>query len=358
MRFAFTPDQLLFRDSLRAVLSRECTPAVVRATWSREDGRAPGLWKTLAELGIVGLTAPESSGGLGLSALDLVLLLEECGRAALPEPIVETTAVAVPLLAELGREDALSSVARGDTVIAVGLEAAGEYVTYATLAERLVLQRGDDLHLVPREADTLEAQPSVDGSRRLSRVRWEPSVATLLVGGTEGRAAIDRAFDRGALATASVLLGLARHMLDLTVEYVKVRKQFGSAIGSFQAVKHHLADALLAIEMARPVVARAAYTVSAPAPRDASLHVSMAKACASDAALLTARAALQCHGAIGYSFEHDLHLWMKRAWALAASWGDAAWHRRRVGRLIPRATTSATTTGTMTTSDATTKRGT
>jgi alkylation response protein AidB-like acyl-CoA dehydrogenase len=354
MRFAFTPDQLLFRDSLRAVLAKECTPAVVRAAWSREDGRAPGLWATLAELGVVGLTAPESSGGLGMGALDLALLLEECGRVALPEPIVETTAVAVPLLAELGREDDLASVARGESVIAVGLEDAGDYVTYAPIAERLVLQSGDDLHLVPRDAVTLEAQPSVDGSRRLSRVRWEPSVATLLVGGTEGRAAIERAFDRGALATASVLLGLARQMLDLTVEYVKVRKQFGSAIGSFQAVKHHLADALLSIEMARPLVTRAAYTLSAPRPEHAPLHVSMAKARASDAALLTARAALQCHGAIGYSVEHDLHLWMKRAWALSASWGDAAWHRRRVGMLIPSATTTTDTTK----NEAATKRGT
>jgi alkylation response protein AidB-like acyl-CoA dehydrogenase len=112
-----------------------------------------------------------------------------------------------------------------------------------------------------------------------------------------------------------------------------VRKQFGSAIGSFQAVKHHLADALVKLEFARPVVYRAAYSMSHRS-ESAALHVSMAKVYASEAALLAARTALQCHGAIGYSYEHDLHLWMKRAWALAATWGDASWHRARVGKLV------------------------
>jgi alkylation response protein AidB-like acyl-CoA dehydrogenase len=122
-------------------------------------------------------------------------------------------------------------------------------------------------------------------------------------------------------------------MIELTVDYVKVRKQFGSAIGSFQAVKHHLTNALVKLELARPLVCRAAYSF---AHDDAgrSAHVSMAKAAASDAAALAARVALQCHGAIGYTFEHDLPLFLKRAWALGSSWGDAAWHRARVGTTI------------------------
>src|SRR5439155_24977645 len=109
-----------------------------------------------------------------------------------------------------------------------------------------------------------------------------------------------------------------------------VREQFGRPVGSFQAVKHHLADVLVQLELARPVVYRAAWSLAHRLP-ERSTHVSMAKACASDAAGEAARAALQCHGAIGYSFEHDLHLWMKRAWALARTWGDAAWHRARIG---------------------------
>jgi alkylation response protein AidB-like acyl-CoA dehydrogenase len=122
-------------------------------------------------------------------------------------------------------------------------------------------------------------------------------------------------------------------MLDTTVEYAQSRHQFGVPIGSFQAVKHHLADVALGLEFARPLVYRAAYSLARRDP-DRSAHVSMAKARASEAALLAGRVALQMHGAIGYTTEYDLHLWMKRAWALAASWGDAAWHHDRVGRAI------------------------
>jgi alkylation response protein AidB-like acyl-CoA dehydrogenase len=173
----------------------------------------------------------------------------------------------------------------------------------------------------------LTASGAVDGSRRLAWVEWD---LTTPVGDETTRHA---AFDRGALGTAAQLVGLARRMLDLTVEYAKARQQFGVPIGSFQAVKHHLADSRIAIEFARPLVYRAAWSITEGDP-DASTHVSMAKALASDAATLTAGQALQCHGAIGYSYEYDLHLFMKRAWALAATWGDAAWHRARVGRAI------------------------
>jgi alkylation response protein AidB-like acyl-CoA dehydrogenase len=173
----------------------------------------------------------------------------------------------------------------------------------------------------------------VDGARRLFRVTWSPSPATRIARGATARAALARAFERGALGASAVLLGLARHLIDATVEYAKVRKQFGSAIGSFQAVKHQLADALVKLEFARPVVYRAAYSMSR-ASESGPLHVSMAKVYASEAALAASRSALQCHGAIGYSYEHDLHLFMKRAWALAAAWGDASWHRARVGKLV------------------------
>jgi alkylation response protein AidB-like acyl-CoA dehydrogenase len=122
-------------------------------------------------------------------------------------------------------------------------------------------------------------------------------------------------------------------MLDMTVEYVIERQQFGVAVGSFQAVKHHLADARIALEFARPLVYRAAWSLATDDP-DCEVHASMAKAMASDAALLAGRKALQCHGAIGYSFEYDLHLFMKRAWALASTWGDARAHRSRLAQVI------------------------
>jgi alkylation response protein AidB-like acyl-CoA dehydrogenase len=142
-------------------------------------------------------------------------------------------------------------------------------------------------------------------------------------------AVIDRAVDRGALGTAAVLVGLGQRCLDLTVAYVRERRQFGQPVGSFQAVKHHLADAALALEFARPAVWRAGWSVAHDVPAR-SRDVSMAKAMASEAAERAARKALQCHGAIGYTVEADLHLYLKRIWALARAWGDAAHHTDRV----------------------------
>jgi alkylation response protein AidB-like acyl-CoA dehydrogenase len=355
MRFAFSQDQTQMQSALRDVLKKECAPGVVRAAWSGDAGFAP-LWKTLADVGVLGLGVPEALGGLGMNELDLVLLLEECGRAAVPAPVVATTAVAVPLLREIANDALnakwLNAIASGGAIVTTnvgstsrGSSVAGDVVEYADVAALALLayrtKDGDDeLHAVPRQALTLEPQASVDGARRLFRASWSPGAATCISRGETAKTAIANAFDRGAWATSAELLGLARQMIDMTVDYVKVRKQFGSAIGSFQAVKHHLASALVKVEFARPVVHRAAYAI-AHHEADRSTHVSMAKACASDAAMLASRAALQCHGAIGYTVEHDLHMWMKRAWALGASWGDSAWHRARVGNALFGAENSA-----------------
>jgi alkylation response protein AidB-like acyl-CoA dehydrogenase len=336
MRFSLSREQLMFRDTARDLLQKHCSPGAVRAAWAGASGRVPGLWQRLAEVGIAGMTVPEALGGLGMGELDLVSILEEAGRAAAPEPLVETTAVGAPLLHEAGtaalRERWLGRVASGEAVLAVGLDGA-PYVPFAGEADLLLLQRGDELHAIERAHVALTAQPSVDGARRLFSVAWSASDATRIASGGEARHAAALAFDRGALATAAELLGVARRLLDTTVEYAKVRHQFGKPIGSFQAVKHHLADTLLRLELARPLVWRAAYSFAHDDP-ERPLHVSMAKAQASEAALVAARAALQCHGAIGYTVEYDLHLWMKRAWALAAAWGDAAWHRARVGGAV------------------------
>ncbi len=336
MRFAFTDDQLLFRDTVRDFLQKECQPEQVRYAWVNGTGRLPEVWAGLAEMGVVGLTVPEEHGGLGMHEVDLVLLLEETGRVALPEPLVETTAVAAPLLAEAAPADLaarwLPRIAAGDAVVAVGLVGT-PFVLDADSADLVVVESDDRLLAVPGESVQLESQWSVDGSRRLFAVDWRQPDAVVLAEGEDGWRAVNRAFDRGALGTAAQLLGLADRMLEMTVEYVRSRHQFGVPIGSFQAVKHHLADALVHLEFARPVVYHAAYSVANgldTAPRD----VSMAKAYASSAALAVSRKALQCHGAIGYTVEHDLHLWMKRSWALARSWGDAAYHRNRVGLTI------------------------
>jgi alkylation response protein AidB-like acyl-CoA dehydrogenase len=271
-------------------------------------------------MGVIGLTAPESAGGLGMHEVDLVLILEETGRAALPEPIVEHTAVALPLLAER-----VPGAPTGATLIST----ADGLVPYATEAGALLLERGEQLYLVDPAHAVLTPRPSVDGSRRLSEVQWATEDATPV--GDRDEATLS--FDRGALGVAAQLVGLSQYMLDTTVEYAKQREQFGVPIGSFQAVKHHLANVALALEFARPLVYRAAWSIAHAEP-DRSIHVSTAKAHASDAAALAARAALQVHGAIGYTTEYDLHLWMKRAWALVRAWGDPVWHRARVGRAI------------------------
>jgi alkylation response protein AidB-like acyl-CoA dehydrogenase len=335
VRFAFSEEQLAFQEALRELLAKECTPEAVSAAWQSEHGAVPGLWAKLAEMGVVGLCAPESAGGLGLGPLDAVLLLEEAGRSALPEPLVDVAVVAVPLIAELGGElgaQWLSRLASGEATAALGLEPAA-FVADAARAELLVLQRGDELHAVPRASARLAPQRSVDGARRLFAVDWTPSAATRIASGARAAALARAGLERGAVGTAAELIGLGRRLLDLSVEYARGREQFGQPIGSFQAVKHHLASALVKLELARPLVYHAAYSL-VHGLESRALDVAAAKACASDAAYACSRAALQCHGAIAYTFEYPAHLWMKRVWVKMRSYGDAAWHRRRAARIL------------------------
>jgi alkylation response protein AidB-like acyl-CoA dehydrogenase len=281
------------------------------------------LWQQLADMGVVGLLAPVANGGLGMDDVDLVLLLEETGRVALPEPIVDTSAIAAPLLAEMG-DDRLDALACGEITACVAGPPVG-CAAWADTASVFISSTNGRLVTSPE----LTPHESVDGSRRLFDVGF---VMTLELRDTDGpRSAM--VVDRGSLATAAQLCGLADRMIEMTVDYVKERKQFGAPVGSFQAVKHHLTNARLALEFARPLVYRGAYSIAHDAPQR-SIHVSMAKAQASDAAELAARVALQCHGAIGYTTEYDLHLYMKRSWALTRAWGDAAWHRKRVEQTI------------------------
>ena len=318
MRFAFTDDQLAFRDAVRDLLAKECPPAAVRAAWDAPGGAIPA-WAALEEMGVLDVLAPEDAGGLGLTEIDLVLLLEESGASALPAPIVEHAMVGASVVgARLDPGSVLTAPFSHNSV-----------VPYSDVATHLLMFDSGAWHLVGRDVVELQPVSSVDHARRLAEVIWTPAPGTVVA---EGEPA-ERVFDRGALGTAAQLVGLARRMILMTVEYVGERRQFGVPVGSFQAVKHHLADARIALEFARPLVYRAAWSL-AMADAEAGVHVSMAKAQASDAAALAARKALQCHGAIGYSDEHDLHLFMKRTWALAAAWGDARWHRDRVGRAI------------------------
>ena len=314
MRFAFEEEQVAFAEAVRSLLEKQCTPDVVRQAWDGELDRT--VWAALAEMGVLSVLVPEADGGLGLDERSLVLLLEESGYAALPHPIVETAAVAMPLVA--GQVDAAAVIAS---------DLGGTHVACAGDADWLLLRDGDDLHLVAAAAVTTTPIDTVDRGRRAATVAWTPSGATRIEGDAE------RASGRGTLGAAAQLVGLARRMLDLTVAYVQDREQFGVPIGSFQAVKHHLADAAKELAFARPVVHRAAWSLAVDDPH-VERDVSIAKAMASDAALQVGRAALQCHGAIGYTIEHDLHLYLKRSWALARSWGDAAHHRAVVAQTL------------------------
>jgi alkylation response protein AidB-like acyl-CoA dehydrogenase len=330
MDFTFSEDQQLFHESVRDFLVNEVTPERVRAGWEAEGGRSAALWAQLTELGLTGFTVPEAQGGLGMDAVDFVLLAQECGYVALPEPLVHTALVAVPTLAELGgalASDWLPKIAAGEARVVVGHEVNG-LVEDAHLADLLLLPRGDALVAVDPSTATLRHNESVDPSRRLYAVDWQDGEIV-----SENRGLLDTILNRGALGNAAQSLGLAQRMVDLSVSYTADRQQFGKPIGSFQAVKHHMANVAVRLEYARAPVHRAAYAV-ARGQATADRNVSHAKLAACEAASLAARNSIQVHGAMGYTWEVDLHIYMKKAWALANSWGDAGFHKRRVADFI------------------------
>jgi alkylation response protein AidB-like acyl-CoA dehydrogenase len=318
VRFAPTDEQAAMADAVRDVLAAECTPAVVRAAWDDDGAAARALMARLGDAGLLALLVGEDRGGLGLDAATLAPVLEQVGYAAAPAPVVDTVAVAAPLLAAAGHPRT-EEVLAGRLLVASGLGRAGLPIPHAQIAELFLLETDDGPRVLA--SDEVEVAPldAVDGARRLARVR--PLAAGLEIGADDGLAA--------TLGVAAELIGLGQRMLDLTVEYVGQREQFGKPVGAFQAVKHQLADACSAVAFARPAVRRAGATLAAgwdTAARD----VAVAKATAADAADLVSRRAMQCHGAIGYTVEYDLHLYAKRAWALLPDRGDAVEHRGHV----------------------------
>ncbi|MEV0810442.1 acyl-CoA dehydrogenase [Micromonospora sp. NPDC050200] len=321
MRFALTAEQQDLREVVHELMERLCPPAVVR---SAPDAPAiDALDRGLVELGAPGMLLSERSGGLGLDENYLVPLLTESGWAAAPLPVLETVGVASALFEAAGLAGRLLT---GGMVCAADPTGAG-LVRFAGRAALLV--RGGwggsgPVELVDLSDARREPVPAVDPAANLCRIGW----GTVL-GVVDDPVVIERAWQRGVLGAAAQLIGLSRRMLEMTVDHVGSRTQFGVPVGSFQAVKHQLASALLQVEFAAPAVARAGFSVAVGDP-DRARDVSLAKALASAAAQLVARTAIQCHGAIGYTTEYDLHLYAKRAWALAADWGSAAWHRARI----------------------------
>src|ERR1700736_6021140 len=328
MDFDVSGEQRKLRDSVREVLAKDPTPTEIRRIWEDPSGRSPERWKKLGDMGILGLTLPEASGGAGMDEIDLVLVLEEAGRNLLPEPLLEHTAVAAPLLARAGTDaqkaEWLPRAASGEAIISFGL-AGQAYVQDAT-ADVVIIEENGELHAATQDRLSLTPLKSVDGARRLLKVTAELADATRM-SSANGQA--QSSFDHAAAATAAELVGVADAMLQRTITYAKEREQFGRKIGSFQGIQHKLAETFLLVESAKSAVYYAAYAL-ARGLDDAPIHVSVAKAYAGDAERRANYEALQIHGGIGFTWEHDLHLWLKRGRALEAQYGDADWHRRRI----------------------------
>jgi alkylation response protein AidB-like acyl-CoA dehydrogenase len=336
MDFTFSDDQLLFQEGVRDFLTNEITPDKVRELWETDSGRCDQLWAQLTELGLTGLTVPEAFGGMGMNEVDFVLLAQECGYVALPEPLVQTVLVAVPTLVDSSNEDLkaawLPKVAEGAAKIAVGLQS-NLLVEDAHIADLMLLEKAGALYAVEKGEAELEYNQSVDPSRKLFQVSFNEDNATLVADGEEAQALISSALNRGALGCAAQALGLTQRMIDLSVQYTSDRTQFGVAIGTFQAVKHRMANVAVPLEYSKATVARAAYAV-AHKLSSADENVSHAKSMACEASLLGAKNAIQVHGAMGYTWEVDLHIYMKKAWALDKDWGDQAFHKARVADAI------------------------
>ncbi|ORA14022.1 acyl-CoA dehydrogenase family protein [Mycobacterium asiaticum] len=307
MEFALDAQQRDFAASIDAALGAADLPGAVRA-WSAGDV-APGLkvWEQLANLGVTALIVPEKFDGLDASPVDLVVALERLGYWCVPGPVTESIAVAPVLLSE---DDRAAALAAGELIVSVALPPEVPRAVNADTAGLVLLAGADGVS----EAQLGDRHESVDPSRALYDV-----TAT----GQTWQADVARAYDFGVLATAAQLVGAAEALLTGSVEYAKQRSQFGRVIGSYQAIKHKLADVHIAVELARPLVHGAAVTLE---PRD----ISAAKVAAGEAGLLAARSALQTHGAIGFTQEHDLSLLLLRVQALRTAWGTPEAHRRRV----------------------------
>lgn len=315
MRFDLDAQQRDFAASIDAALAAADVPHAVRA-WADGD-TAPGrkVWAQLADLGVTALAVPERFDGLDAHPVDLVVAMERLGRWCVPGPVAESIAVAPVLLAE--EDERCAALASGELIATVVL---WPQVPRALDADAAGLVLVAEENGWVSEAHVGDRHESVDPSRHLFDAQavceaWQADVA--------------RAYEFGALATAAQLVGAGRALLDAAVEYAKQRTQFGRVIGSYQAIKHKLADVHIALELARPLVYGAGLSLADRSP-DTARDVSAAKAAASDAALLAARSALQTHGAIGFTAEHDLSLWLLRVQALRSAWGDPAAHRRRV----------------------------
>jgi alkylation response protein AidB-like acyl-CoA dehydrogenase len=374
MDFAFSEEQEMLRSSARDFLAKECSPKVVRKLMDAPNAYDPGLWKKIAGLGWTALGIPEQYGGVG-TFLDLVVVLEEAGRALLPGPFFATMGLAVPTLIEAGTEaqkqEVLSAIAQGSARATLALtEPSGRwdagavtlaakpsgggwqldgvklFVSDAEVADYMIVaartrgegEDGISLFLVKGKPAGMKvtALKTLDMTRRWSEVRFDGVKLegdSLMGPADTAWPKLQRALEWATAALCAEMIGGTQKILETSTEYAKTRHQFGKPIGIYQAVSHKLADMLVLSESGRSATYYAAWTVDADAP-DRSLAASMAKAYVSDAYRKVAGDGIQVHGGIGFTWEHDLHLYFKRAKSSEVTLGDATFHRELVAQAL------------------------
>jgi alkylation response protein AidB-like acyl-CoA dehydrogenase len=376
MNFGFNDEQELLRSTARKFFENECGSDTVRRLMETPEGISPNLWTKIAEQGWLGLVFPEAYDGLGLGLVDLVVLMEEMGRAVVPGPYFSTVLLGGLAVLEAGSEaqkkEWLPKIAAGDKRVALAwmepsaqlgpagvtltaTEKGGRYTLSGTklfvhdahTADALVVAartrpgagaEGVSLFLLPRDTSGLRVTllPTMDQTRKLCEVTCVDVVVgadALLGPAGAGWAPLARVLDRATVALCAEMCGGAQKVLDMTVEYAKIRQAFGRPIGSYQGVKHRAADMLVDVENAKSITYYAAWALDEGAA-EAPLAVSMAKAYVSDAFRRVAAAGIQLHGGIGFTWEHDLHLYFKRAKGSEFTFGDATHHRERVAQLV------------------------
>jgi alkylation response protein AidB-like acyl-CoA dehydrogenase len=365
MDLEFTEDQLALRDAARSLLAASCPPSLVRSV-HEGTGDGAGLWRTLVDHDWPALGLPEDVGGLGLGYVEVGILLEELGRVAAPSPFLATVTQLVPALREAGSTSLLPEIASGaitgtlaiaedgrwePTAVAATAKRDGSIwlldgvktnvVDAATAAELAVVARGPDglgLFVVPGAAVRTDSPEVLDptlpaGTVALQAVPVEGERVLLEPGDPRTEPVVTRVLEEATTAVSLSTVATCRAIFETTLQYAKDREQFGRPIGSFQAIKHRLAECYLAVERASALAWFAALTIAEDDDRRATA-TAMAKAAAGDCAELLTRDGLQLHGGVGFTWEHDLHFLLKRAMAGNLIFGGAATHRARLGHLL------------------------